>query len=478
MAVPQAATVDSRPEEEGLYFPEGFLWGAATSAYQIEGATHADGRGASIWDTFSSTPGKVFNGDTGQIATDHYHRYGDDVALMKDIGLKAYRFSVSWPRIQPDGTGAVNNRGLDFYHRLVDCLLEYGIEPWVTLYHWDLPQALQDRGGWAARDTAYRFAEYAEHVHAALADRVRYWTTLNEPQCVAFYGHASGTSAPGLADATTALCAIHHLLLGHGLALQALRAGARNGNEFGITLNLVPSAPASSAEYDVDAARRIDGLQNRIFLDPLLRGAYPADVLTDLERIVDLSCIKQGDERLIAQPMDLLGINYYLRWVVSGNSAARGPHPSPWTGSEHVTFVPGGGPTTAMGWEVDSSGLVDTLTRVAADYPPIPLYITENGAAYEDIVTEDGQIHDVDRLRYLKMHFCAAHQAIARGVDLRGYFVWSLLDNFEWTHGYSKRFGLVHVDYRTLRRTLKDSALWYRDIIKHNGLCCSEVASL
>jgi len=455
-----------------LGFPDGFLWGAATAAYQVEGAVAEDGRGPSIWDTFSHTPGKVLGGDTGDVAVEHYHRYRSDVALMAELGLTAYRFSVAWPRVQPDGRGAINQAGLDFYRRLVDELLEHNIEPWLTLYHWDLPQPLEDAGGWPVRDTAERFAEYAAVVHDALGDRVKAWTTLNEPWCSAFLGYASGDHAPGRRDAASAVRAAHHLLLGHGLATQAMRAAGRD-TQIGITLNLYAISAASDDPADVDAARRIDGIQNRLFLDAVLRGRYPADVLADFSTVTDLDHIRDGDLAIIGTPLDMLGINYYTRHVVAGPADPPSTAPAPWPGSEWVRFVSSGRPVTAMGWEIDSDGLLEVLRRVYAEYPTIPLYITENGAAFDDEVTSEGTVEDQDRIAYLDAHLTACHQAITSGVPLKGYFAWSLLDNFEWAWGYSKRFGLVYVDYLTQRRIPKASARWYAGVIARNGLVTS-----
>jgi beta-glucosidase len=454
-----------------LIFPPDFLWGAATAAYQIEGAANEDGRGPSIWDTFSRTPGRVLNGDTGDVAADHYHTYEQDVALMAELGLRAYRFSIAWPRIQADGRGPANPRGLDFYRRLVDRLLDHGIQPWITLYHWDLPQALEDEGGWPSRDVAGRFADYAGLVYEALQDRVTYWTTLNEPWCAAFVGYGSGRHAPGVRDGVRAFRAAHHLLLGHGQAVQAMRAISPR-NQIGITLNLYPVAAASNDPADQDAARRIDGLQNRLFLDPVLRDAYPEDVLRHIERVAGLSHLHAEDDALIATPVDMLGVNYYQRHVVAAGVAGHaddpeaGAHP----GAEDVLFVPKDGPRTANGWSVDASGLLDLLVWLHRSYPPVPLAVTENGAAFNDYADPEGRVRDGDRVRFLDGHFRAAHQAIAQGVDLRGYFVWSLLDNFEWAEGYSKRFGIVYVDYPTQRRLLKDSAHWYRQVIRRGGL--------
>ncbi len=450
-----------------IRFPDDFLWGAATAAYQIEGGVDEGGRGPSIWDTFSHTPGKVRNGDTGDVACDHYHRYAEDVALMARLGIRSYRFSLAWPRLQPTGRGPLNPEGLDFYSRLVDTLLEQDIEPWVTLYHWDLPQAVQDDGGWPARDTASRFVDYAVAVHERLADRVPTWTTLNEPWVSAFPGHAQGRHAPGLQDPQAALRAAHHMMLGHGLATRALRDAGRD-SRLGVTLNLYPVDPATSDEADVDAARRIDGFVNRLFLDPLLLGRYPEDVQADLAHVSDFSHVHDGDTDTIAAPIDLLGVNYYFRNVVRAGKPTG--EPTAWIGSEDVEFVSRGRKTTEMGWEVDDEGLYDVLTRLQRDYPALPLYITENGAAFPDEVSPDGRVHDPDRVDYLDSHFRAARRAIDDGVDLRGYFVWSLLDNFEWAHGYSKRFGLVHIDYETLRRTPKDSFEFYAGVIRRNGL--------
>jgi beta-glucosidase len=471
---PQRSAVGTQPApapETLLRFPPGFLWGAATAAYQIEGAVGEDGRGPSIWDTFSATPGKVRNGDTGAIAAEHYHRYQQDVALMAELGLRAYRFSVAWPRIQPEGRGPALERGLDFYRRLVDRLLEHGIQPWVTLYHWDLPQALEDEGGWPNREVADRFADYAALVYEALHDRVGHWTTLNEPWCSAFVGYASGRHAPGARDGARAFRAAHHLLLGHGRAVQAMRAISA-GNQIGITLNLYPVAAASDDPRDLDAARRIDGLQNRLFLDPILRDAYPEDMLRQVAQVAGLDHIHLEDHKVIATPVDVLGVNYYQRHVVAAGpvGSASDPEASAYPSAEDVLFVPKDGPRTANGWSMDASGLLDLLLWLQRSYPPIPLAVTENGAAFNDYADPEGRVHDVERVRFLDGHFRAAHQAIAQGVDLRGYFVWSLLDNFEWAEGYSKRFGLVYVDYPSQRRLLKDSAHWYRAVIQRGGL--------
>ncbi|MCW6005220.1 beta-glucosidase [Micromonospora sp. CPCC 205371] len=446
----------------GLRFPDGFVWGAATAAYQIEGAARDDGRGPSIWDTFSRTPGKVFAGHTGDVACDHYHRYADDVGLMADLGLRAYRFSISWPRIKPDGTGPVNPRGLDFYDRLVDTLHERGIDPVVTLYHWDLPQPLEDRGGWTARDTASWFAEYATAVHQRLGDRVRVWTTLNEPWCSAFLGYASGIHAPGHQNPAAALKAVHHLLLAHGLAVGELRAAG--AETLGITLNpsaVRPADPDNAA--DVEAARVVHALSNRIFYDPILVGGYPPEALELIEALAGLGHIHDQDAKTIAAPIDLLGVNYYAPTYVAGRPGSPGGGPNN-PGTEGIEFLPPTGPLTDMGWQIEPAGLLGLLEQIHADYPGTPIMITENGAAFP----HTGPDHD--RISYVDGHLRAVHEAIARGVDVRGYFLWSFLDNFEWAEGYAKRFGIVHVDYQTQVRTLKESAHWYRSVIARNGL--------
>jgi beta-glucosidase len=448
---------------ENIAFPDGFLWGAATAAFQVEGATDVDGRTDSIWDAFCRVPGNVVGGHTGEPGADHYRRVDQDVAMMAELGLGAYRFSIAWPRVRPDG-GEVNPAGLDFYKRLVDTLLEHGIKPWPTLYHWDLPQKLEDTGGWANRDTAYRFAEYAETIVGALGDRIDCWTTLNEPWCAAFLGYAAGIHAPGRSEPDAAVAAVHHLLLAHGLAGEAIRG---NGKQLGITLNMYPIIPADpESPADRDVARRLDGLQQRIFLDPLLCGYYPADIVKDLEPYGFSSVIKDGDLKTINTPLDMLGVNYYSEHYVSAEPGD--PGPSPWVGVENVSFPKRDAPVTDMGWEVHPDGLTAVLLRVHNDYPKVPLYITENGAAYQDQLDGNG-VEDVDRTGYIESHLRAAHAAIAAGVDLRGYFCWSLMDNFEWAEGYAKRFGIVHVDYETQVRTPKKSALWYSSVARNNA---------
>ncbi|KHD72818.1 beta-glucosidase [Actinoplanes utahensis] len=444
-----------------MTFPDGFVWGAATASYQIEGAAREDGRGPSIWDTFSRTPGKVFAGHTGDIACDHYHRYADDVALMADLGLASYRFSIAWPRVRPDGTGPVNPKGLDFYDRLTDELLGKGIDPVVTLYHWDLPQTLEDRGGWTNRETAEAFADYAAVVFGRLGDRVGTWTTLNEPWCSAYLGYGSGIHAPGRQDPASALIAAHHLNLAHGLAARTLRsAGARS---ISITLNPCEVSPLDPANPDdVAAARLIDGVANRIFFDPLLKGEYATDVLEHIARVTDPSFIRDGDTAIIHQPLDVLGINYYTPSYVEAVPGHGGALDYP--GSDGIAFRKLPAPVTDMGWPIEPAALTRLLTRIHRDYPGTALMITENGAAYPE------GVHDLPRIEYIDGHLRACHDALAAGVDLRGYFAWSLMDNFEWAEGYAKRFGMVHVDYTTQQRVLKDSAKWYREVIRRNGL--------
>jgi beta-glucosidase len=438
-------------------YPRGFKFGAATAAYQIEGAWDEDGRGESIWDRFCRTPGAVAGGATGNVACDHYHRWREDLDLLAAMRIESYRFSISWPRVQPDGRGALNRRGVRFYRRVLEGLLERGIEPVPTLYHWDLPQALQDAGGWAARDTAERFAEYARLMAEQLGDVVAQWITHNEPWVMAFLGHAEGRKAPGVRDWPTALRASHHLLLSHGLAVQALRAGTPAGTPVGITLNLHPQRPVSDSDEDLAATRIADGYANRWFLDPVLRGSYPEDMIEVFaRRFGPPDSVLPGDLELIAQPIDFLGVNYYFPHRVAADPAA-----SP-LGLRHAPPL---GPLTTMGWEQDPSGLHEILVRVRRDYGDVPIAITENGAAFDDGDIVDGYVDDPARVQYLQGHLAALGRAIADGVDVRRYYVWSLLDNFEWEHGYEQRFGIVHVDYDTQRRVPKRSGLWYRDHI-------------
>ncbi|MEH6781889.1 MAG: family 1 glycosylhydrolase [Rhodoglobus sp.] len=459
-------------------WPQGFLWGSATAAAQIEGAAHEGGKEDSIWDHYARQPLAVANGDTPEVAVDHYHRMNDDVQLMKELGLDSYRFSTSWARVVP-GDRTPNAEGLDFYSRLVDSLLEANILPWLTLYHWDLPQALQEKGGWANRDTAYRFAEYAEAVYTALGDRVSHWTTFNEPLCSSLIGHVAGEHAPGLTDPNLGLAALHHQHLAHGLAANRLRelATARSREiELGITLNLTNAVPNDPSDpIDRDAARRIDGLWNRMFLEPLVLGAYPTDVIDDLREYNFEQYVQEGDLEIISAPIDFLGVNHYHDDNVSGHPAPHDATPglrpttkpgrSPFVGSEFVTMPPRDLPRTAMDWEVNPSGLRHLLVRLGKEYPTLPpLYVTENGASYDD-TREGDAIDDPQRASYIAQHIQAVADAIADGADVRGYFVWSLLDNFEWAWGYNKRFGIVYVDYDTQERIPKQSAKEYAALI-------------
>ena len=447
--------------------PPVFRFGVATASYQIEGAVTADGRGPSIWDTYSHTPGATLGGDTGDVACDHYHRYAEDVALMADLGVDAYRFSIAWPRVQPTGSGAVNPAGLAFYDRLVDALLATGIEPVPTLYHWDLPQPLEDAGGWPERDTAARFADYAEIVHAALGDRVTKWITLNEPFCSSILGYAVGRHAPGRHEGRTALAAAHHLLLGHGLAVQRMRA-TRPEQEYGITLNLVPVAPAGDAPSDVAAAARSHLLHNTLFTDPVLAGRYPADAAEVWDAYGDLDFVRPGDLEVTSTPVDFLGVNYYFPMTI-----AAAPHdvadPAARTASDlgTTTVVNPGAETTTMGWPVEAAGLDRLLRWITATYgDAVPaVEITENGRACADVVV-DGAVDDPERIDYLANHLAATASAVDAGVPVRAYYCWSLLDNFEWAEGYSQRFGLVHTDYATQERTPKASARWYADLVR------------
>jgi beta-glucosidase len=437
----------------GRRFPPGFAWGAATASYQIEGSTRADGRGASIWDTFSHTAGRTANGETGDVACDHYRRWREDVDLIADLGLRAYRFSVAWPRVQPDADARVNERGLDFYERLVDALLERGIEPYVTLYHWDLPHALEELGGWRNREIVGRFAEYASIVGRRLGDRVRHWLTLNEPQVFSVVGHAQGRHAPGLRDWRAALRVAHHAHLAHGAAADALRREMADAR-IGLALNLVRYEPASDDPEDVAAADRVDGTSNRWFLDPLFGRGYPADVAAmfgDLLEGLDLDAV--GSLKV----PDLLGVNYYTRELV--RPAADESDPA------RAAIVRPDLPRTTMGWEPYPDGLRLTLERLHHEYAPASIMITENGAAYSDAVAADGAVADPDRTAYLASHVAAVADARDAGVPVDGYFVWSLLDNYEWAEGYAQRFGIVRVDFETQRRTIKQSGRWYRDLL-------------
>ena len=451
-----------------LAFPPGFRWGVATSAFQIEGAAEAGGRGESIWDRFAATPGKIEDGSDARVACDHFHRWREDVALMRDLGLNAYRFSIAWPRVLPLGRGAPNAAGLDFYDRLVDALLEAGLAPMATLYHWDLPQALQDRGGWAERDTARAFADYAAVVSARLGDRVRQWVTHNEPWCVADLGHAQGAHAPGLRDPRLALRVAHHLLLSHGWAVPVLRRNAPR-SEVGFVTILSHAEPATTSAADRDAARWFDGFFNRWYLDPVLRGAYPADAVADHVARGNLppggpDFVEDGDLAAISAPLDFLGINYYSRNVLSGAPGPAG-EPAP----RSVPMAPREA-LTDMGWEVWPQGLEDELVRLHRDYRPARIDVTENGAAYTDPPDPDGRIRDARRVAYLDGHLRALHRALSAGVPVGGYYHWSLLDNFEWGHGYARRFGLFAVDLQTQRRVPRDSARYYRTVATANAV--------
>ena len=449
------ALEEATAEPLGLAFPTGFGWGAATSAYQIEGAADEDGRGPSIWDTFSHTPGRVAGGDTGDVAADHYHRYREDLDLMKALGLTSYRFSISWSRVIPEGTGAVNQRGLDFYRRLVDGLRERDIDPMVTLFHWDLPQALEDRGGWLNRDCAGWFADYAEVVYQALGDAVPTWLTLNEPKTVVNVGYIYGAHAPGMRDARQAYVAAHHLMLAHGLAVQAFRATGLAGR-IAPALNLAPAYPdPPDNELATRAAELADGYENRFYLDAVLKGGYPQDVLDDLGPAAPIhGVIRDGDAEIIATPVDLLAVQYYNPVFVA-------------PGGNYVTKLA----TSDASWQqIYPDGLYDTLVRLRRDYGDLPLTITENGRPCSDRIDADGRVHDPERIAFLRDHLAAAHRAIAEGVRLESYHVWSLLDNFEWAEGYRQRWGIVYVDYPTQRRIEKSSAQWYRDVIARNGI--------
>jgi beta-glucosidase len=433
-------------------FPASFVWGAATSAYQIEGGIDSDGRGESIWDRFCATPGRIKDGTDGAVACDFYGRHSEDVGLMRSLGIDAFRFSVAWPRVIPDGRGRVNARGLDFYDRLLDELLAAGIEPYVNLFHWDLPQPLQDAGGWPLRSTAQAFAEYAAAVGARLGDRVGHWITHNEPACASWLGHCFGVHAPGHRSVREALAAAHHLLLSHGWAVEELRRCAP-GAEIGIVVDSWPAYPWTDSPEDRAAARLVDGMMNRWFFDALFRGEYPADMLEHFGSAVP--SVDDGDFGVIGEPLDFVGANNYSRRFVRANPEGGLP----------LDVRAAAGELTAMGWEVYPAGIREVLTRLHRDYGVESLFVAENGAAFGDVRTHDGRVHDVDRIKYLEAYLGEVASAMAEGVPIRGYFVWSLLDNFEWAEGYSKRFGLVFVDYPTLQRIPKDSFYWYRDLI-------------
>ena len=452
-------------KKSALLFPTGFLWGVATSAYQIEGAWQADGKGESIWDVFAHTSGRIEDGSNGDVACDHYHLWKEDIALMRSLGIKAYRFSTSWPRILPDGWGKVNHRGLDFYNRLVDGLLEAGILPFITLNHWDLPQGLQERGGWPARSTAEAFVEYAEVVSRRLGDRVRYWITHNEPSSISYLGHQEGDHAPGITNWTAALQTAHHLLLSHGWSMPVIRRNSQDA-EVGITLELMPARPASRGLGDRQASRFYDGYFNRWFLDPLFGRGYPSDLVAAYSKkgwiqMDALPFIQDGDLGAIATPMDFLGVNYYTHAILKSGTGS-----CLW----RISNSSGEFEQTEMGWDIDPAGLSEVLRRVYWEYHPSKIFITENGASYGGKSDVERRIHDARRIDYLSAHLAAAHDAIRMGVPLAGFFVWSLLDNFEWTEGYTQRFGLVWVDFESRSRIPKDSARWYAETVSGNGL--------
>lgn len=472
-----------------IEFPDGFLWGAATAAFQVEGASHQDGRKDSVWDTFARVPGAVLGGDTGEIACDQYNRFPDDVALMKSLNLDAYRFSISWARVRPDavsGPAGVNQLGVDYYSRLVDELLENDILPWVTLFHWDHPAALEDNGGWANRDSAYLFTEYALTMHDALADRVSIWTTLNEPWCSSLLSYGAGVHAPGKRSYPDALAAAHHQMLGHGLVTQELRSRQPEAN-LGITLNFTVADPVDPSDpQDVDAARRIDCQMNRIFTDPILRGAYPQDLFPDLVEAglggVLESCIKDDDLEIISTPIDTLGVNYYHGEEVSyreypdaknGSAPVARPTQSPFPAADGVKSRNRGLAMTDQNWEIQPEGLTRLLVRLQEEYTGplgVALFVTENGCAFDDQPDASGYVNDTNRLDFYDAHLRAVKDAIDAGVDVRGYFAWSLLDNFEWAWGYSKRFGIVRVDFETQERIVKASGNWYGRVAQENAV--------
>lgn len=454
-AVQLAGSPSRRKLSSPHAFPPDFLWGAATSAYQIEGAVREDGRGPSIWDTFVREPGTTWRGETGDVAADHYHWMLDDVALMQELQLKAYRFSISWPRILPQGTGLVNQRGLDFYDRLVDALLAHDICPVATLYHWDLPLTLHEQGGWLTRETACAFADYAELVARRLGDRVSWWVTHNEPWCSAYLGYGIGTHAPGIRDLSSAILAGHHILLAHGLAVEQIRSHAQNEAHIGITLNLTPIYAADESEATRQGVEQLDVLHNRWFLDPLFRGTYPEQLFSNLG--VEPPAIEHTDMQIIATPLDFLGVNYYSRSLI--RTQLRTQHYEPVVPVPEASY-------TQMAWEIYPQGLSDMLLRVQRDYAPPTILITENGAAFEDSWDGRGHVPDKRRVRYLQEHLLELETVLKQGVPISGYFVWSLLDNFEWADGYSKRFGLIYVDYITQRRIIKESGRWYAAFIK------------
>jgi beta-glucosidase len=452
---PEAQTAPTALPSLGLRFPTGFVWGAATSAYQIEGAAAEDGRGPSVWDTFCTTPGKVRNGETGDVAADHYHRYEGDLDLMRSLGLSSYRFSISWPRVIPGGRGPVNAKGLDFYKRLVDGLHKRGITPMATLYHWDTPQELQDDGGWENRDTAYRFAEYADAVTAALGDSVPTWLTLNEPKTVVQNGYLNGGHAPGFREEPArAYVAAHHLLLAHGLAVQAMRPHLET-SRIGPALNLHPCYPADDSAEAAGQTYLYDGFENRLYLDPIFRGDYPQDAMAAIAKFSPMaSYIQDEDLKIISSPVDLLAVQYYTPIYVTATGGTVQKHPL----------------SEAFWQQIYPQGLTDILLRVKEDYGDMPISITENGLPCPDMLDGSDAVDDAGRIAFLRDHFAAAHAAVSQGVRLESYHVWSFMDNFEWQEGYDQRWGLIYVDYTTQRRIPKRSALWYSEVIRSNGI--------
>jgi beta-glucosidase len=439
-------------------FPDGFIWGAATAAYQIEGACNEDGKGASIWDRYSHTPGRIANGDTGDVACDSYHRWQDDIRLMKEMGLNAYRFSLSWPRILPQGRGEVNQAGIDFYSRFIDALLENGIEPFVTLYHWDLPQAIQDAGGWLNRRTIDWFGEFAAVCYKAFGDRVRYWMTINEPNVVAYCGFISAEHAPGVQDRATGLQVCHHVLLAHAEAVRVGRELLPKNAKIGVVPNIDHVYPLTQSRADRELAEEQWMEGTGWYTEPLLKGRYPANIMKKYQTMGIAPIILDGDLEKIAVPTDFLAVNFYFSSVVGID--AKGQAYSP---SREI-------PQTGLGWPVYPNGLRDMLIHVKERYGEFPIYLTENGAAYPDKIGLDGRVHDAERVEYLRGHIAAIYEAIQSGVDVRGYFVWSLMDNFEWARGYAARFGLAYTDYETQRRIVKDSGKFYAEVARSNGV--------
>lgn len=459
-----------QPLQHSVSFPKDFLWGASTSAYQIEGAVYEDGRGLSVWDRFATMPGRTYQGQTGEVAADHYHRMEEDVALMASLNLNSYRFSLSWPRILPEGVGAVNARGLDFYDRLVDSLLARGIKPLVTLHHWDLPVALYDRGGWLSRETAYAFADYAEVVARRLGDRVTWWLTHNEPWCISYLGYAQGLHAPGLRDVQKAVIVGHHVLLSHGLAVQRMRPYLQAEAQAGIAIDFYPVYAADNQPETLRGVRQADAFRNRWFLDPVLKGSYPDGLFASMG--VQGPPIEPLDMQIIATPLDFLGVNYYSRMLVegidqgaasaNGEVSNAGVHASSYRTIGQIS----GSAYTEMGWEIFPAGLANILARLQREYAPRALVVTESGAAFPDQWDGNGHVSDQQRINYLHAHIESVAHVISQGVPVKGYCVWSLLDNYEWSEGYRKRFGLVYVDYPTQRRIVKDSGLWYANFIR------------